>query len=242
MKNIIYTILGVCFLVLQSCNTHNTLTIFVDPALSKAIDKASLKAYFHQNLAEHLTNYSTFTVELKLIFETTASAANSRLISYHPPAYDETIFTYEERSSRTQADLYKLQIERSKLLFIDELVHTITALASNSQSSGIAEAIVPISKVQQSSKVILISDLIQDTSAVNLRKAYFEKESEAIILAKQHAAIIKEKFIIPEILYDIELTCLVVSKDIEHPLYPYLERYWSTYFNQFDVNVEFKVL
>ncbi|CAM1374610.1 hypothetical protein [Tenacibaculum xiamenense] len=242
MRSIVCKVVCVCFCVLQSCNTQDKLTIFVDPVLSNNIDKNNLKEYFQNNVLEDLSNYRSYTVELKQIFENTASVANSRLLQYLPPEYDESIFSQKERSSRTVAHLFKEQIKLSKQSFINELVNIVTSLDSNSERSGIAEVIVPLSKMQYSSQIILISDLIQDTSTINLRNCHIEKESDVIALAKKHAQKIKDKYIIPDILYDIELIFLIVTKEKENSLYPYLERYWETYFYQFGINVQFKSL
>lgn len=243
MKNLVYKIICISFLVLQSCNTQEEVTIFVDPCLSTTIDKENLTKYFRQNLAEYLRDYDPTIIDLKLIFENTASIANSRLIKYTPPEYGEPAFLYKNKSDQTKIELYKGQIQQNRQLFVDKLVSKVTSLECGTGKSGIAEMIVPLSKVEHSFKAFFISDLIQDSPLVNLRDIKIIKESEVIALARKHALVIRNKYIIPEtVMYNVELICLIVTNEDGNSLYPFLEMYWKTYFKSFGVDIKFQRL
>ncbi len=242
MKNFIYSIVCALFLVLQSCSADDKVTIYVDPALSSTLDKENLKKYFRQNLAEYLTD-DVFRVELKLLSNNTASKSNSMVIMYDPPEFDESTFTYEEKPMAIKLEMYEKQVEQYKRTFINKLIHTLTSLEYNSKDSGIAEMIVPLNnKIQHPFKTIVITDLVQMSSTINFRNEDFLKESNVIALAKKHALKIRENYIFPEkAMSNVELSCLIVSNEDSYPQY-YLERYWTTYFNQFEVEINFQKL
>ncbi len=242
MKKFIYRIICVFFLVFQSCSTDDEITIYVDPALSSTIDKENLKQYFRQNLAQYLTD-DIFRVELKLLSNNTASKSNSKVIVYDPPEFDESIVTYEEKPTPIKIELYEKQVEQYKRTFINKLIDTLTTLEYNSKESGIAEMIVPLSnKIQHPLKTIVITDLVQMSSVINFKNEDFTKESDAITLAQKHALKIREHYIFPEkVMSGVELNCLIVSNEDEYSQY-YLERYWTTYFRQFEVEINFQKL
>lgn len=232
-----------CFVVLQSCTRQDTLTIFVDPTLATSINQESLTKYFRQNLAEYLDDDEPATVNLKLIFENTASIANSKYMYYSPLDYDTFKSDNRVRPETIMVKMYYAQKEQYKLLFIDEIVKEITSLKSSSKASGIAEIIVPLSKVKHSLRAVVITDLIQDSSILNLRNGVITKESEVMALAKKHALKMKSKYIIPEKLeYTIILDFLIVTKEKEHPLYPFLETYWRIYFKELGITINFETL
>ena len=103
--------------------------------------------------------------------------------------------------------------------------------------------IVPLSnKIQHPLKTIVITDLVQMSSVINFKNEDFTKESDAITLAQKHALKIREHYIFPEkVMSGVELNCLIVSNEDEYSQY-YLERYWTTYFRQFEVEINFQKL
>lgn len=242
MKKILYILL-VYVLALQSCNGQGKYcAIYVDQSSSVQIDKKALTRYLRQALAEYLTEDNTTTVEVKLIFDNTASVANSTVFTYTPiPSFQAAMYEPDKRI--LQSKLHKARAQQNKLLFITKLVNFVTKLEGTSNRTEILEMLVPLSKLQQASKVIIISDMIQESAIANITKVTIEKETEMVALAKENVKALKDKFIIPDELPHVEVTCLMpVAQNSNNPLYLYLESYWRTCFKSFDINVSFERL
>ncbi len=230
-------------LTLQSCSAQEKYcTIFVDQSSSVQIDKKVLTRYLRQALAEYLTEDNTTTVDVKLIFDNTASIANSTKFTYRlMPSFEAAMYEPDKRVM--QSKLHKARAQQNKLLFITKIVNFITELEGTAHRTEILEILVPLSKLKHPSKVIVISDMIQESALADITKANIHKETEMVALAKENVKALQDTFIIPDELQNIELTCLMpVAQNTNNPLYLYLESYWRTCFKSFNINVHFERL
>ena len=190
-----------------------------------------------------VTLNSKTTVEVKLIFSNTASITNSTVFEFTPNAFDAKSSGSNSDNISMLKKLHQAQIQQSKFQFIAKVVNFVTSIKGTSKSTQIIEAVVPLSKLKQPSKIILISDFIQESKLRNFTKIRVRSEEQIVAIALKDVVSIKKKYIIPKVLQKMNITCLLpVVQDADNPLYQFIPSYYKTFFEAFGYNLKFERL
>ncbi len=239
MKNILFTFFLFFAFQLSKAQSKNYLSIYVDQSTSVTIDKKKLTKYLRHYMVGYLEGKNSATVDVKLIFENTASMTNTTVFEFNVPQFQPELYSEEKRG--IQRKLHKAQVQQYKLVFITKLVNFITHLKGTAKSTEILEMLVPLSRLKHPSTVLVISDMIQESAIANLTKEKIENEAQIIAVAHKNIKTLKQKYVLSDSLKETSITCVIpVSQGSKNVLYRFLETYWTTVYTSFGITVNFQ--
>ncbi len=239
MKNIFLAFFY--FFAVFSNAQKNHVSIYVDQSTSVTIDKKKLSKYLRRYMVGYLKGKKTATVEVKLIFDNTASLTNTTVFEFTPPVFRSDLYSEEQKV--LQRRLHKARVQQYTLLFIKKTVDFILQLEGKSNRTEILEILVPLSRLKHPSTVLIISDMIQESAIANLAKEKVENEAQIVALANQNVQALKQKYTLSKSLKDTNMICVMpVPQSSQNALYGFLESYWTKVFTSFGITTKFEVL